>query len=329
MTSTRRDILKGSLAIAALSTMAVPAYAKSLRIRGIFETPVEEPFVKQMHLALVRLAKERGYEYQSSDSVKASDFSRVLAQWCEDGVNMIFGDAYGTEKISRRVARDYPEVAFVMSSSIEPTTPNFATFYGQINEPAYLAGMIAGTLTSSGKIGAVSAVSLPTTNALLNAFRAGTKVSAPDSQFKVALIGSFFDPPRAKEATIAMAEQGIDVVYAERLGVIEAAAERNMIAIGNVTDQAFIAPEVVATSVVWDPYPIFKAAADAAQAGTFSAVGYSGMENLANGVNYLAPFGAFDDRIPADVKALINEKSAAIVAGTFVVPYDESDPKSD
>ena len=329
MASTRREIIKGGLALAALGATAIPAYAKTLRVRGIFETPVEEPFVMQMHLGLTRLAKERGYEYQSSDSVKASDYSRVLAQWCEDGVDMIFGDAYGTEQICRRVARDYPNVAFVMSSAVEPTAPNFSTFYGQINEPAYLAGLLAGKLTKTGKIGVVSAVSLPTTNALINAFKAGAKETAPDSQFKVSLIGSFFDPPRAKESSIAMADQGVDVIYAERLGVIEAAAERNMLAIGNVTDQVSINPDVVVTSVVWDPYPIFKAAADAVEAGKFAAVGYSTMENIANGVNYLAPFGKFEDKIPADAKLLLEEKSKAITAGTFTVPYDESDPKSD
>lgn len=327
----RRAVILGAGAVAlGFSKGSVhSAYASGLRIRGIYETPLEEPFVWQMHQALKRLSEERGYEYQSSDAVKSSDYSRVLGQWCEDKVDMIFGDAYGTEKICRRVASDYPSVAFVMSSALPPTDPNFATFYGQINEPAYLAGFLAAKLSKSGKVGAVSAVSLPTTNALLNAFRAGAKEANPAVVFKVALIGSFFDPPKAKESTIAMAEQGVDVVFAERLGVIEAAAERNMIAIGNVADQSSISPNTVATSVVWDPYPIFKAATEAVEAKSFKASGYSTLENIANGVNYLAPYGTFESRIPDDVKAEIAAKSKAIANGSFVVPYDESDPKSE
>jgi basic membrane protein A len=331
MPLTRRNVLisTAAMAISPFAAWPIRASARDLRIRGIFETPLEEPFVMQMHLALKRLAVERGYEYQSSDSVKASDYSRVLAQWCEDGVHMIFGDAYGTEQISRRVAREYPSVAFVMSSAVAATTPNFSTFYGQINEPAYLAGILAASLSKAGKIGAVSAVSLPTTNALLNAFRAGAKEADPNIQFKVAMIGSFFDPPKARESTIAMAEQGVDVVFAERLGVIEAAADRDMIAIGNVADQASINPKVVATSVVWDPYPIFKVAADAVASKSIGAIEYASLENIANGVNYLAPYREFDAAIPAEAKALIASKSKEIVEGKFIVPYDESEPKSE
>lgn len=329
MLVSRRRLMAIGAGIALSRSLPAFAEGKALRIRGIFETPLEEPFVLQMHLALQRLAKEGGHEYQSSDGVKASDYSRVLAQWCEDEVNLIVGDAYGSEQICRRVARDYPEVAFLMSSAVDPTDPNFATFYGQINEPAYLAGVLAAKMSKTGKVGVVSATSLPTTNALINAFRAGAKDAVPTIQFKLALIGSFFDPPKAKESTIAMAEQGVDVVYAERLGVIEAAAEKKILAIGNVADQSSLNPDVVVTSVVWDPYPIFKAAADAVAAGNFKAINYSGMENIAHGVNYLAPYGAFDAKIPEDVKALVMAKSKSIADGAFAVPYDESDPKSE
>ena len=189
--------------------------------------------------------------------------------------------------------------------------------------------MLAAKMSKAGKIGAVSGVASPTNWALLNAFRAGGKEVVPDVQFKAAYIGSFFDPPKAKEATIAMADQGVDMVFAERIGVIEAAAERNLIAIGNMTDQSAINPDVVITSVMWDPYPIIKASVEAVKAKSFKATDYSKLENIKDGVNYLAPYGKFEDRIPADVKAAIIEKSKSITAGSFKVPYDLSETKSD
>src|SRR5437868_15005631 len=100
MHKTRRDILK----IAGFGALApaVPfgaAEAAQIRIRGIFETPMEEPFVTQLHLAMTRIAKEADLDYKYSESVKAADFSRVLRQWCEEGVELVVGDAYGTEQI--------------------------------------------------------------------------------------------------------------------------------------------------------------------------------------------------------------------------------------
>lgn len=330
MHKTRRDILKiaGFGALAA----AVPfgaAQAAQIRIRGIFETPMEEPFVTQLHLAMTRIAKEADLDYKYSESVKAADFSRVLRQWCEEGVELVVGDAYGTEQICRRVARGYGKTAFTMGSAMGPTEPNFATFYGQNYEAAYLGGMLAAGLSKSGKIGVVAGIAVPTTYGLLNAYRAGAKDMKPDIGLKAAYIGSMFDPPKAKEATIAMADQGVDVVFAERIGVIEAAAERQMLAIGNMTDQAAINPAVVVSSVIWDPYPVIKAAVDAVKGGTFAAKDYSTLENIAHGVNYLADYGALADKVPAEVKAAIDAKSKDIAAGTFTVTYEESETKTD
>ena len=119
------------------------------------------------------------------------------------------------------------------------------------------------------------------------------------------------------------------VIYAERLGVIEACAEKGGFAIGNMTDQSAINPKVVVTSVIWDPYPVIKAAAEQVKAGTYKAQDFSVLENVANGGNYLAPYGEFDAQIPADVKFNIQKRHRELAAGTFKVAYDETETKSD
>ncbi|MEZ5812865.1 MAG: BMP family protein [Rhizobiaceae bacterium] len=324
----RRSLLKlagmGTLAFG-LPFAGTAAAAQNIRIRGLFETPLEEPFVTQLHLAMQRIAEEGQHDYKFSESVKAADFSRVLRQWCSEGVELIVGDAYGTEQICRRVAGSFTDTKFVMGSALGPTEPNFATFYGLNFEAAYLAGMVAAGVSKSGKIGAVAGVAVPSTYGLLNAFKFGAQEIRSDIEMKAAYIGSFFDPPKAKEATIAMADQGVDVVFAERIGVIEAAKERGMVAIGNMTDQSKGAEDTVVTSVIWDPYPIIKKAVEAVTSGSFAPVNYGDGETIAEGVNYLAPYGNFADRVPAEVKAAVEEKMAQIKSGKATVPYDETE----
>ena len=53
------------------------------------------------------------------------------------------------------------------------------------------------------------------------------------------------------------------------------------------------------------------------------------LENVANGGNYLAPYGEFDTQIPADAKANLKKRHDEIAAGTFKVAYDETETKSD
>src|SRR3546814_14094077 len=71
---------------------------------------------------------------------------------------------------------------------------------------------------------------------LFHAFMEGARSVNPDAQFKVAFIGSWFDPPKAKEFALAQAESGADVLYAECAGVVEAAREKGIISFGNVND---------------------------------------------------------------------------------------------
>jgi basic membrane protein A and related proteins len=305
------------------------AAAETLKVAAVFETPIEEPWVNQIHVALLKAKKELGIEYTWSESVSASDFARVLREYAEQGNGLIMGDAFGTERITRNVARDYPKVAFAFGSGIGPAEPNFAVFDNWIHEPAYLAGMIAGKLSRSNVVGVVAAMPIPEVNRLANAFCAGAKEANEATKCKFSFIGSFFDPPKAKEAAIAQIEGGVDVIYAERFGVIEAAAERGIPAIGNMSDQSELAPGSVVTSVVWDMWPTVKQVISQVQAGVFTSQDFGQFSYMGKGGSYLAPYHAWEDKLPKDVKDMVAERTQAILEGTFRVPIDEATPQSE
>jgi basic membrane protein A len=300
-----------------------------LKVAAVFETPIEEPWVNQIHVALLRAKQDLGIEYTWSESVSASDFARVVREYAEQGHGLIMGDAFGTERITRRVARDYPQVAFAFGSGIGPAEPNFAVFDNWIHEPAYLAGMIAGKLTQSDTIGTVAAMPIPEVNRLSNAFCAGAKEVNEAVKCKFSFIGSFFDPPKAKEAAIAQIEAGVDVIYAERFGVIEAAAERGIPAIGNMSDQSELAPDTVVTSVVWDMWPTVKQVVSLVQAGVFTSQDFGQFSFMGKGGSYLAPHHAWEKKLPDEVKTMVAERTKEIMDGNFRVPVDEGTPQSE
>jgi basic membrane lipoprotein Med (substrate-binding protein (PBP1-ABC) superfamily) len=106
-------------------------------------------------------------------------------------------------------------------------------FDNSIQDASYLTGIVAGAMTKKKSIGMVGGYPIPEVNRLMNAFMAGVKETAPDTKFQVAFIGSWFDPPKAKETAFAQIDAGADVMYAERFGVSDAAKERSVLAIGN------------------------------------------------------------------------------------------------
>jgi basic membrane protein A len=322
-------IMAAAVSVVAVMVSGVALGADQLKVAAVFETPIEEPWVNQIHVALLRAKDEFGIAYTWSESVSASDFARVLRGYAEQDHGLIMGDSFGTERITRRVARDYPEIAFAFGSGIGPADPNFAVFDNWIHEPAYLAGMIAGKLTESDTIGTVAAMPIPEVNRLSNAFCAGAKETNDAVKCKFSFIGSFFDPPKAKEAAIAQIEGGVDVIYAERFGVIEAAAERGIPAIGNMSDQSELAPDTVVTSVVWDMWPTVKQVINLVQAGVFTAQDFGQFSFMGKGGSYLAPYHAWEDKLPEDITVMVAERTQEIIAGTFRVPVDESTPRSE
>ena len=315
-----------TVAVAAGNTVGA---AEKLKVAAVFETPIEEPWVNQIHVALLQAKEELGIEYVWSESVKSADFARILREYAEGGNDLIMGDSFGTERITRRVARDYEKVAFVFGSGIGPAEPNFGVFDNWIHQPAYLAGMIAGKMTKSNTVGVVAAMPIPEVSRLSNAFCAGAKEVNEAAKCKFSFIGSFFDPPKAKEAALAQIEAGADVLYAERFGVIEAAAERGVLAIGNMSDQSELGPDTVITSVVWDMWPTVKQAIGLVKAGVFTSQDFGQFSYMTKGGSYLAPYHAWEDKLPADVKKMVDDRRTEIMDGNFRIDIDESAPKSD
>jgi basic membrane protein A len=323
-----RRMLLAIAAVAMAAAVGQPASAQDkLKVAAVFETPIEEPWVNQIHVALLRAEKELGVEYDWSESVKSADFARVMREYAEKGYQLIMGDAFGAEQIARRVARDYPNIAFVFGSGLGPADPNFGVFDNWIHEPAYLSGMIAGKMTKTNKIGVVAAMPIPEVNRLSNAFCAGAKEANKQVTCTYSFIGSFFDPPKAKEAALAQLESGIDVIYAERFGVIEAAQEKGALAISNMSDQSSLGPDTVITGPVWDMWPTVKQVITLVKAGAFTAQDFGGFSFMGKGGSYLAPYGKFEQKLPAEVKDMVTKRQQEILDGNFRVDVNEAVPQ--
>jgi basic membrane lipoprotein Med (substrate-binding protein (PBP1-ABC) superfamily) len=191
-------------------------------------------------------------------------------------------------------------------------------------------GMLAGKMTKTNKIGMVGGYPIGEVNRLFNAFMAGARSVNPEAQFKVSFIGSWYDPPKAKEFAFAQVEGGVDVLYAERAGVVDSAREKGVIAFGNVNDmnKEENGTDVVVTSALWNMDAAIGHAVAEVKAGTFTAKDYREYTMMAKGGSSLAPYYEFESKIPADMQARVGEVAAAIISGDMVIEIDDSEPKS-
>ena len=309
------------------AVMSAIAQAK-LKVAAIYTVPVEQQWVSRIHKALNE-AKARGeIDYVFSENTANADYERVMRQYAEGGNTLILGEVFGVEAAARKVARDYPKVSFLMGSSGKPQAPNFSVFDNYIQEPAYLSGMVAGGMSKSGHIGMVGGYPIPEVNRLMHAFMLGAKEINPKVKFTVSFIGSWFDPPKAKEAAFAMIDKGADVLYAERFGVSDAAKEKGKLAIGNVINTQPQYPDTVVASALWNMEPTVDLAIKKAKSGQFKGEDYGPYSTMKFKGSELAPLGTFEAKVPADVVAKVKAKQAAILSGAFKVPVTETEPKS-
>ena len=302
--------------------------AGPLKVYAVFAAIIEEPWDGVIHAALTKAEEEGKITYDFIEEVGYSgDMERVLNEVAEQQQpDIIFGDAFGNEEQVRRAAAANPEIAFVFGSGLGPVDPNMSVFDNWIHEPAYLAGMLAGGLTESNTIGVVGGYPVPEVNRITNAFIAGAKEVNPDVKVLVTFINSWFDPAAAKEATLAQVDNGADVFYAERFGVIEAAAENGFFSFGNMTDQNELAPEFVISSVSWNLTPTVEYILSQVSGGTYTAQDLKDFNMWAKGGATLAPYHGTEDKIPADLLDMVETRKSEIETGLFRVDIDEAQP---
>ncbi|MET0743544.1 MAG: BMP family protein [Microvirga sp.] len=325
----RRSVLRlgAGLVGAAASAGSVLAQTrtKPIKVASVYTVPVEQQWVSRIHQAL-NTAKERGdVTYKWSENVANNDYERIMRQYAEEGSDLVIGEIFGVERAARRVSGSYPKVAFLMGSSFGPSKPNLSVFDNFIHEPSYLTGLVAGKMTKSNTIGMVGGYAIPEVNRLMNAFMEGAREANPNVKFLVSFINSWYDPPKAKEASFAMIDRGADIMYAERFGVSDAAKERNVKVIGNVIDTSAQYPNTVLASALWHMEPTIDRAVKAVLEGRFEAADYGQYSYMAYGGASLA----MDDKlVPADVAAPVKAREKEIIDGLFRVNVNDAEPKA-
>jgi len=320
----RRNVLASGLALGVSAFAPGVRASTPVKVAGIHASPVENAWNSVLHKALQDAAAEGVIEYVFSEGVSGTDYPRAMREYAEQGAKLIIGEAYAVEKQAREVAADYPETAFVLGSSGKESGDNFGVFGTWNHDGAYLAGMLAGKMTKSNVVGSVGAMPIPEVNMLINAFAAGVKAVNPDAKHLVTFIGTFFDPPKAREAGLAQIDAGADILFGERIGTADAAKERGLKSVGSLIDYTPRYPDTVFANALWGFRPILNAAIADVSAGKPVGKDYTAFGLLKEGGSDIAYVKGV---APTDAEAAMEAKRAEIKSGAFEVPRITDEPK--
>ncbi|MDW9678332.1 BMP family protein [Sinorhizobium meliloti] len=320
----RRNVLASGLVLGVSALAPAVRASAPIKVAGVHASPVENAWNSVLHKALQDAAAEGVIEYVFSEGISGTDYPRAMREYAEQGAKLIIGEAYAVEKQAREVAADYPETAFVLGSSGKESGDNFGVFGTWNHDGAYLAGLLAGKMTKSNVVGSVGAMPIPEVNMLINAFAAGVKAVNPDAKHLVTFIGTFFDPPKAREAGLAQIDAGADILFGERIGTADAAKERGLKSVGSLIDYTPRYPDTVFANALWGFRPILNAAIADVSAGKPVGKDYTAFGLLKEGGSDVAYVKGV---APADAEAAMEAKRAEIKSGAFEVPRVTDEPK--
>jgi basic membrane protein A len=280
----------------------------------------DESFNQTGYEGLKRIEKELGAEVAYSENVAEPDQVENIRDYARRGYDLVIAHGGQFDDAALKVASQFPKIKFFVTNG-KAKGPNISS--GGINPThmGYLSGIVAGKMTKTNKLAWITAAAFPLNDANAGSFEAGAKKSNPKAELSVVFTGNWDDVAKAKEAAIAQIARGVDVLVPAlnlaSLGVIEAAREKGVYAIGFSRDQLHVAPNTVLCSVIQDYGAVNFYVAKLVKDGKFEGGKSYELGAETPGVTGI---GKTNKNVPKEVIDLVNKATDDLINGR-VKPY--------
>ncbi|MFW6071785.1 MAG: BMP family lipoprotein, partial [Candidatus Bipolaricaulota bacterium] len=221
----------------------------------------DKSFNDAAHEGILRAEEELGIEFDQAEPSAVAEYETYLNRFASvRSYDLIISIGFDQADALSTVAEQYPNQKFALVDAVVEE-PNVASFVYSEKERGYLMGIAAAMMTTrtedpkinpEKKIGVIGGMKIPLINENIAGYIAGAKSVDPEMEVRHSYVGSWSDPSKGKEMTTSMIENDVDVIWGAAgrsgLGVINAAKENDVYAIGADSDQGYFAPEHVLTN---------------------------------------------------------------------------------
>jgi len=276
---------------------------------------------------LEKAVKELGITKGVVESKQMTDYETNLSRFAQDKYNLVIAVGYLMQDAVEKVSKDYPDTKFMIIDSSITDRPNVASAMFKTEQCGYLVGVMSGLIEKTpgipnalGKnsVGLVGGMAIPPVNDYIAGFIQGAKSVNPAININLKYAGKFDDPALGKQTALSQIAAGADIVFpiagGTGTGVIDAAKEKNVYAIGVDADQNYMAPQNVITSALKGmdtaTFDIIKSAMEDKFKG-----GNVSFDLSNNGVGFATPIKV----VPKDIVDKVNDAAQQIKDGKITV----------
>jgi simple sugar transport system substrate-binding protein len=238
-----------------------------------------------------------------------------------DGAQVVFPTSFGYfDPHILKVAPKYPDVMFLHCGGLYDASKhpkNVGSYFGYIDEPVYVSGIVAGHMSKTGKLGYIAAIPIPQVLRNINNFTMAARSVNPKITVQVVFTGGWSNPVKEAEAANSLADQGIDVLTCHVDSpkvVVETAEKRGIYSCGYHADQSKLAPKGFLTGAEWNWSKVYLDYAQMIAGGTKIPNLIRG--GFKEGIVKSSPYGK---AVTAKAKAHADKVRARFMKGDMVV----------
>ncbi len=299
-----------------------PAYAQTPRIGLIFAEGGlgDQSFNDAAFRGLMQAQDELGVDVTYVEPADIAEMEEQQRAYADLDLDLVIVIGFIHQSALVEVSADYPNIHFAIVDDVVDS-PTVTSLDFEEHVGSFLVGVLAGLMTETNTVGFVGGMEVPLIRKFEVGFVEGAQYANPDVSVIVNYAGSFGDPGRGRELAVSQNERGADIVYhaagGTGSGVIDAAVANGFYAIGVDSDQDYMAPGTVLTSMVKRVdkavFEVIKAVVDGTLEGGVWSFG------IQDGAVGTSEFTYTKDQIPQSVFDAIDEAREKIMSGEIVV----------
>jgi basic membrane protein A len=284
----------------------------------------DKSFNEAAYVGAERFKKETGIAYREFEVTNEGQREQALANMARRGVTIVAAVGFSQRSPVETVAKQFPNVKFTIVDAVVDL-PNVQSIVYREHEGSFLVGMLAAMKSKTGKIGFVGGMDIPLIRKFALGYEEGAHFADPKVEVLQNMTGStpaaWADPTRGAELARSQFDRGVDVVFAAAgttgLGVLQAAADAGKLSIGSDSNQNYLHPGSVLTSMLKRVDNAIYMAFKTAQSGTWKP-GIQVIGLAEDGIGY-----AMDSNnaalVTPDMAARLEAAKADIISGKLKV----------
>jgi len=260
--------------VTALAMSATLAHAATDKPAVVYDQAgkYDKSFNEGVYNGVLKYEKDTGQQIREFEPKNEAQVEQGLRRLAQRGYSPIIAVGYSMSAATEKVAKDFPKIHFSIIDSVI-NLPNVQSIVFKEQEGSFLVGALAAMKSKTNTVGFIGAIDVPLIRKFSCGYKQGVKYIAPNDKVIVNFVGStgaaFSNPTQGSELAKSQISQGADVIFAAAGGtgiaVYQAAADAGKYAIGVDSDQNYLHPGVMLTSMVkrvdQAAYNVYKSAA--------------------------------------------------------------------